>query len=70
MEAYEEMLRATSTKWAPWYVVPADYKWVTRAVVARIVAMKIKSLDLKYPEVTKEQQEGIERARKQLEGQK
>ena len=67
MEAYEEMLRQTSTKWAPWYVVPADYKWVTRAAVARIVTQKIKSLNLAYPEVTKEQQAAIEAARKQLE---
>jgi PPK2 family polyphosphate:nucleotide phosphotransferase len=70
MAAYEEMLRETSTKWAPWYVVPADYKWVTRAVVARIISRKIKSLDLKYPEVTKEQREGIEKARQQLEREK
>jgi PPK2 family polyphosphate:nucleotide phosphotransferase len=68
MEAYEDMLRATSTAWAPWYVVPADYKWVTRAVVAQIVSQKIKSLDLQYPEVTKEQKAGIEAARKELEG--
>ena len=68
MEAYEEMLAATSTKWAPWYVVPADHKWVTRAVVARIVAMKIKGLDLTYPEVTKEQKAKIDAARKELEG--
>ena len=35
MRAYEECLTATSTKWAPWYVIPADHKWVTRAAVAR-----------------------------------
>jgi len=67
MEAYEEMLRETSTKWAPWYVVPADHKWVTRAVVAQIVSQEIKSLDLKYPEVTKEQKAKIEEARRKLE---
>jgi PPK2 family polyphosphate:nucleotide phosphotransferase len=66
MEAYEEMLRETSTKWAPWYVVPADHKWVTRAVVAQIVSQKIKSLDLAYPEVTKEKLAAIEAAKKEL----
>ena len=68
LEAYEEMLRETSTRWAPWYVVPADYKWVTRAAVARIVVEKIKSLKLTYPKVTEEQKAGIEAARKELEG--
>jgi PPK2 family polyphosphate:nucleotide phosphotransferase len=68
MDAYEEMLRETSTKWAPWYVVPADHKWVTRAVVARIVALKIKSLKLEYPKVSKEQMGEIEEARRELEG--
>ncbi|HUE69976.1 MAG TPA: polyphosphate kinase 2 family protein [Pirellulaceae bacterium] len=67
MEAYEEMLRETSTEWAPWYVVPADHKWVTRAVVARIVSLKIKSLKLAYPEVTKEQKAAIAAARRELE---
>ena len=56
MRAYEDCLSATSTKWAPWYVVPADHKWVTRAVVADVVTTAIRSLDLKYPEVTDEQQ--------------
>lgn len=67
LAAYEDMLQATSTPWAPWYVVPADYKWVTRAVVARIVVEKIKSLKLQYPPVTKEQKAAIEEARKELE---
>jgi polyphosphate kinase 2 (PPK2 family) len=52
MDAYEEALTATSTKWAPWYVIPADYKWVTRALMAEIVSTTIGDLDLKYPEVT------------------
>ncbi len=68
MEAYEEMLEATSTKWAPWYVVPADHKWVTRAVVAQIVSQQIKSLNLAYPEVTTEKLLAIEKAKKELEG--
>ena len=41
--------RPRAPKWAPWYVVPADHKWVTRAVVADIVTTTIRSLDLKYP---------------------
>jgi PPK2 family polyphosphate:nucleotide phosphotransferase len=68
MEAYEDMLNATSTKGAPWYVVPADHKWVSRAVVARVIASTIHGLDLHYPDVTPEQRKRIEEARKKLEG--
>ena len=67
LEAYEEMLAATSTKWAPWYVVPADHKWITRAVVARIITEKIKALKLEYPAVSTEQREENEAARRLLE---
>jgi PPK2 family polyphosphate:nucleotide phosphotransferase len=66
-EAYEEMLEATSTKWAPWYVIPADHKWVSRAAVAAIVVREIKALDLKYPEVTDQKRQQILKAKKQLE---
>jgi PPK2 family polyphosphate:nucleotide phosphotransferase len=68
MEAYEDMLNATSTKGAPWYVVPADHKWVSRAVVARVIASTIHGLDLHYPDVMPEQRKRIEEARKKLQG--
>jgi PPK2 family polyphosphate:nucleotide phosphotransferase len=67
MQAYEECLTATSTEWAPWHVVPANYKWVSRAMVAHIVASTIEGLDLKFPEVNKEKRKQIEEARKKLE---
>jgi PPK2 family polyphosphate:nucleotide phosphotransferase len=67
MKAYEQAISATSTKWAPWYIIPADHKWVTRALVARIVTTTIESLDLRYPEVTEEQKAVIAEAKKQLE---
>jgi PPK2 family polyphosphate:nucleotide phosphotransferase len=66
MRAYSDCLSATSTKWAPWYVVPADHKWVARAVIADIITTTIRSLDLKYPEVTSERREGLAEARRQL----
>jgi PPK2 family polyphosphate:nucleotide phosphotransferase len=68
VQAYEECLTATSTKVAPWYVIPADHKWVSRALVAHIVAAAIESLDLRYPEVSEEKRRQIAAARKQLEG--
>jgi polyphosphate kinase 2 (PPK2 family) len=49
MKAYEDMIRNTATKVAPWYVVPADNKWFTRAVVAAAVIDTLDSLNLKYP---------------------
>jgi len=50
VKAYEEMLSATSTPWAPWYAIPADKKWVARAAVGGIIVETLEALDLKYPE--------------------
>jgi PPK2 family polyphosphate:nucleotide phosphotransferase len=66
MEAYEEALAATSTKWAPWYVVPADHKWASHAVVADVITSGIRGLDLKFPELSPEQRKALENARNQL----
>ncbi len=66
VEAYEDALSETSTEWAPWYVVPADNKWVTHAVVADLLTSTIHSLDLSYPEVTEEQRKALAEARTKL----
>jgi PPK2 family polyphosphate:nucleotide phosphotransferase len=66
MQAYEAMLSATSTPWAPWYVIPADYKWISRSLVAKIVSTSIEGLNLRFPEVTPDQLEQIEQAKKLL----
>ena len=70
MEAYEDALSATSTKWAPWYVIPADFKWVTRAVVADIVTTAIRDLDLSYPEVTEAHEKLLQEGRTKLAAEK
>jgi PPK2 family polyphosphate:nucleotide phosphotransferase len=67
MDAYEDALAATTTEEAPWYVVPADNKWVTRAVVADVITTAIRSLDLKFPEVTEEKRKALAEAKSQLE---
>ena len=67
MEAYEEALTATSTKCAPWYVIPADHKYVPRTLVAGVLATTIQKLDLAYPKVPAEKQRLIDEARAQLE---
>ncbi len=64
--AFADMLSNTSTPWAPWHVIPADRKWVSRAMVAHVVSNAINSLDLRFPEITKEKKAQIEAARKEL----
>jgi PPK2 family polyphosphate:nucleotide phosphotransferase len=51
MDAYQDMIRATSHGTAPWYVVPADHKWVARAVVAATLVEAMERLDLQFPKV-------------------
>jgi PPK2 family polyphosphate:nucleotide phosphotransferase len=65
--AYENMLSHTSTRWAPWHVVPADRKWYSRLCVAALLADKLRSLDLRYPDVGEDQQQQLVAARKVLE---
>jgi PPK2 family polyphosphate:nucleotide phosphotransferase len=65
-EAFEEALSATSTEWAPWYVVPADNKWGTRAIVADILTSAIRDLGLEAPKVSKEKKQELAAARKKL----
>jgi PPK2 family polyphosphate:nucleotide phosphotransferase len=67
MSAFEDALTATSTPWAPWYVVPADHKWVTQALVARLLVEAIRGLDLHWPAVSKSEHEANAEARRQLE---
>lgn len=66
--AYEEMLNATSTKTAPWYVIPADRKWFARAAIADIIVSRIGDLKLEPPKPTKQQLEELDQARRELEG--
>jgi PPK2 family polyphosphate:nucleotide phosphotransferase len=68
MRAYEEMIRGTASKHAPWYVVPADNKWFTRTVVAAAIVETLEELDLAYPKVGPEQRKQLQAARKILEG--
>ncbi len=66
MAAYEDAIAATSTAEAPWYVVPADHKWVTRAVVADVVTTTIRGLDLHVPELTDDDRKRLDTARAAL----
>jgi polyphosphate kinase 2 (PPK2 family) len=65
--AFEDALSATSTKWAPWYVIPANHKWVARTVIADILATTIQSLDLEFPKVSDEKHAALAEAKNKLE---
>jgi PPK2 family polyphosphate:nucleotide phosphotransferase len=65
-KAYEDMIRNTSTKDCPWYVVPADNKWFSRVVVASAVIDVLARLNLAYPRVDKKKLAEIGKARKTL----
>ncbi|MGE0395259.1 MAG: PPK2 family polyphosphate kinase [Kofleriaceae bacterium] len=70
MTAYEDMLRATSKPWAPWYAVPADSKSYMRKTVAEIVVGTLKKLDLPYPTLSSKAQADLERVKAQLAAEK
>ena len=60
------MLSATSTKWAPWYVIPADRKWFARICVSAILAHTLIQIDPQYPVVSEEARERLQAARVEL----
>lgn len=67
--AFEAALSATSTPHAPWHVIPADRKYVSRAAIADIITTSIQNLGLEYPRVDDDRMKEIEAARKELEKQ-
>jgi PPK2 family polyphosphate:nucleotide phosphotransferase len=70
MKAYEDAFTNTSTKWAPWYIIPADNKWFMRLAVAAIVYKTMKDLKLKYPDVTEAQKKSLAEAKQILMAEK
>ena len=67
LAAFEDALTATSTPWAPWYVVPADRWWFAQALVAWVLVERLQSLDLRWPEVTAAEHAANLEARRALE---
>ena len=67
MKVYEDMFNHTSTKWAPWYIIPADNKWFTRVAVANVITEKLKSLKLAYPTVTDAHRAELKKIKTMLE---
>lgn len=66
-KAFSEMLSATSTRWAPWYVVPADRKWFARICAGAVLAHTLMEIDPQYPEVSPEVRKDLLVAKRGLE---
>lgn len=66
MEAYEDAITETSSKDAPWYVIPADKKWYARLTIARIIADTLEGLNLQFPELPIEESAELDKIKKQL----
>jgi PPK2 family polyphosphate:nucleotide phosphotransferase len=63
---YQDIVRHTSTALAPWYVVPADYKWFARVVIGSAIVSALEKLDLKFPKADKASLEEFKQVRKAL----
>jgi Polyphosphate kinase 2 (PPK2) len=68
MSAYEECLSATSTREAPWYVVPADDKENARLIVSQIILDMLNGLAMEYPEISAERRKELQSIRERLIG--
>lgn len=68
--AFSAMLSATSTRWAPWYVVPADHKWFARICAAAVLAHVLAGIDPQYPDVGEQARRELAEAREALEAER
>jgi PPK2 family polyphosphate:nucleotide phosphotransferase len=66
-QAFSDMLSATSTRWAPWYVVPADRKWFARICAAAVLAHTLMDIDPQYPVVSEDARKDLLTAKRELE---
>ncbi len=70
MQVYTDAMQNTSTKDAPWHIIPADEKWFMRVAVSEIIIKKMESLDLQYPQINEAQKQSLLEAKKILESEK
>ena len=66
-QAYAEMLTCTSTEWAPWHVLPADHKWLTRVCAAAVIAATLIEIGPRYPVPDEAAQQELHQAKAELE---
>lgn len=69
-EAYEDAIRHTATPEAPWHIIPADYKWFARLLVAATITETLRELNLQYPKLSKAQRAALNHAKTRLESEK
>lgn len=67
MEHYETAINETNKKDAPWYVLPADNKWFARVAAVQIIIDTLEKMDLKFPQLSEKDSQGLKNAKKQLE---
>lgn len=67
MEAYETAINETSKDHAPWYVIPADNKWLARLAAVQIITETLEKMNLEYPQLSEEDASRLKEAKKQLE---
>lgn len=67
MDAYEKAIQETAKDDAPWYILPADQKWLARLSAIQIINDTLEKMDLKYPKLSKEEEQKLDEAKKQLE---
>ena len=63
---YQEAINETSTKQAPWYVIPADKKWFARIMISEVIVKTMESLNLEYPTISKQQEEVLKECKQKL----
>jgi PPK2 family polyphosphate:nucleotide phosphotransferase len=68
MKVYSEAIAASTTRHAPWYVIPADHKWFAHAAIAQILHDTLSRLDLRFPSLTSTQRRELRQARRELAG--
>jgi PPK2 family polyphosphate:nucleotide phosphotransferase len=66
-KAFSEMLSATSTRWAPWYVIPADRKWFARICAAAVLVHTLVEIDPRYPVVSEDRRQQLQAVKLELE---
>jgi PPK2 family polyphosphate:nucleotide phosphotransferase len=67
--AFSQMLSATSTEHAPWYVIPSDHKWFLRVAVAAVLVNTLAEIDPQYPTVGEDARRALAVAKQELEAQ-
>ena len=70
MAVYQDIVRHTSTKFAPWHVVPADHKWFARVVIGSTIVSALETLDLHFPRADHASLQEFKQVRKALESER